>query len=105
MQNLQVFEAFNFGAKKGEKKAGINPLFKNNFIDMAVKAFGYKKSGEDKIIKKGLAGECAIDFKGDKITCSICGDYPMTKTKAVDYVKFLVKCEKELNKAPKEVKK
>ena len=101
MQNLQVFEAFNFGGKKGEKKSGINPLFKNNFIDMAVKAFGYKKDGEDKITKKGLEKDCVIDFKGDKISCSICGEYPMTKTKAVDYVKFLVKCEKELSKQVK----
>ena len=98
----ELFEAFGKGAAG---KAAVNPLFKKNFIDMATKAYGYKESGET--LSRDIEGiKSTITVKDAGIKSDLIGEYPLTKTKSVDYVKFLNKIGDEARKkAKKEVKK
>ena len=98
----ELFEAFGKGPAG---KAAVNPLFKKNFIDMATKAYGYKESGET--LSRDIDGiKSTITVKDSGIKSDLIGDYPLTKTKSVDYVKFLNKIGDEARKkAKKEVKK
>ena len=99
MQNLQLYEAFG----KGSANA-VNPLFKKNFLDMATKAFGYKLSGET--LSRDIDGvKSTIVVKDSGIKSDLMGDYPLTKTKSVDYVKFFVKVADEARKEAKKLKK
>ena len=99
MKNLRTFEEINesqifeaFG--KPGAKGGLNPLFKKNFIDMATKAYGYKESGEN--LSREIDGvKSTISVKDSGIKSDLIGDYPLTKTKSVDYVKFLNKRSEE----------
>jgi hypothetical protein len=91
----QIFEAFG---KAGAK--GLNPLFKKNFMDMATKAYGYKASGET--LSREIEGiKSTITVKDSGIKSDLIGDYPLTKTKSVDYVKFLNKIGDEARKQAK----
>ena len=95
----QVFEAFGKAAGKG-----LNPLFKKNFIDMATKAYGYKESGET--LSREIDGvKSSITVKDSGIKSDLIGDYPLTKTKSVDYVKFLNKVGDEARKQAKKIAK
>ena len=95
----QVFEAFGKAAGKG-----LNPLFKKNFIDMATKAYGYKESGET--LSREIDGvKSSITVKDSGIKSDLIGDYPLTKTKSVDYVKFLNKVGDEARKQAKKMVK
>ena len=100
LNESQIFEAFGKGAGNG-----LNPLFKKNFMDMATKAYGYKASGET--LSRDIDGiKSTITVKDSGIKSDLIGDYPLTKTKAVDYVKFLNKIGDEARKqAKKAVKK
>ena len=100
LNESQIFEAFGKGNQKG-----LNPLFKKNFIDMATKAYGYKESGES--LSRDIEGiKSTITVKDSGIKSDLIGDYPLTKTKSVDYVKFLNKIGDEARKqAKKAVKK
>lgn len=108
MKNLRTFEEINesqifeaFG-KPGAK--GLNPLFKKNFMDMATKAYGYKASGEN--LSREIDGvKSTIMVKDAGIKSDLIGDYPLTKTKAVDYVKFLNKIGDEARKQAKKMVK
>jgi len=95
MENLQLYEAFG----KGSANA-VNPLFKKNFIDMATNAFGYTMRG-DKLTKDVDGVKCTIEVKDSGIKCDLTGDYPLTKTKAMDYVKFLLKADDKARKTKK----
>ena len=99
MENLQLYEAFG----KGPANA-VNPLFKKNFIDMATNAFGYTMRGE-KLTKDVDGVKCTIEVKDNGIKCDLIGDYPLTKTKSVDYVKFLNKIGDEARKQAKKMTK
>ena len=98
LNESQIFEAFGKGN-------GLNPLFKKNFMDMATKAYGYKASGEN--LSREIEGiKSTITIKDSGIKSDLIGDYPLTKTKAVDYVKFLNKIGDEARKqAKKAIKK
>jgi hypothetical protein len=106
MKNLSTFEEINesrifeaFG-KPGAK--GLNPLFKKNFMDMATKAYGYKATGET--LSREIEGvKSTISIKDDGIKSDLIGDYPLTKTKSVDYVKFLNKIGDEARKQSKKM--
>jgi hypothetical protein len=39
--------------------------------------------------------------KDNGIKCDLTGDYPLTKTKAMDYVKFLLKADDKARKTKK----
>lgn len=94
----RLFEAFGKGPSKG-----VNPLFKKNFMDMATKAYGYKVSGET--LSRDIDGiKSTIVVKDSGIKSSLLGDYPLTKTKSVDYVKFLNKIGEEARKQAKKLK-
>ena len=95
MENLQLYEAFG----KGSANA-VNPLFKKNFIDMATNAFGYTMRA-DKLTKDVDGVKCTIEVKDNGIKCDLIGDYPLTKTKAMDYVKFLLKADDKARKTKK----
>lgn len=95
----QVFEAFGKQASKG-----LNPLFKKNFMDMATKAYGYKASGDN--LSRDIEGvKSTITVKDSGIKSDLIGDYPLTKTKSVDYVKFLNKVGDEARKQAKKMAK
>ena len=100
LNESQINEAFGKGNQKG-----LNPLFKKNFMDMATKAYGYKESGET--LSREIEGiKSTITVKDSGIKSDLIGDYPLTKTKSVDYVKFLNKIGDEARKkAKKEAKK
>jgi hypothetical protein len=100
LNESQINEAFGKGNQKG-----LNPLFKKNFMDMATKAYGYKESGET--LSREIEGiKSTITIKDSGIKSDLIGDYPLTKTKSVDYVKFLNKIGDEARKqAKKEAKK
>jgi hypothetical protein len=106
MKNLSTFEEINesrifeaFG-KPGAK--GLNPLFKKNFMDMATKAYEYKATGET--LSREIEGvKSTISIKDDGIKSDLIGDYPLTKTKSVDYVKFLNKIGDEARKQSKKM--
>jgi hypothetical protein len=99
IKESQLFEAFGKGSQ-----SGVNPLFKKNFIDMATKAYGYKESGET--LSRDIDGvKSTITVKDSGIKSDLTGDYPLTKTKAVDYVKFLNKIGDEARKQAKKLKK
>jgi hypothetical protein len=99
LNESQIFEAFG----KGDQK-GLNPLFKKNFIDMATKAYGYKESGET--LSREIDGiKSSISVKDSGIKSDLIGDYPLTKTKSVDYVKFLNKIGDEARKQAKKATK
>ena len=72
---------------------------------MATKAYGYKASGEN--LSREIEGiKSTITIKDSGIKSDLIGDYPLTKTKAVDYVKFLNKIGDEARKqAKKAIKK
>jgi len=109
MKNLRTFEEINesriFEAFGKSGSNGLNPLFKKNFIDMATKAYGYKESGET--LSREIEGiKSTINVKESGIKSDLIGDYPLTKTKSIDYVKFLNKIGDEARKkAKKTVKK
>jgi hypothetical protein len=92
MENLQLYEGFG----KGSANA-VNPLFKKNFIDMATNAFDYNMRG-NKLTKDIDGVKCTIEIKDDGINCDLTGEYPLTKTKAMDYVKFLLKADDKARK-------
>ena len=99
LNESQIFEAFGKGSGNS-----LNPLFKKNFMDMATKAYGYKESGET--LSRDIDGiKSTIVVKDSGIKSDLIGDYPLTKTKSVDYVKFLNKigdeARKQAKKAPK----
>jgi hypothetical protein len=95
----QIFEAFGKGGSNG-----LNPLFKKNFMDMATKAYGYKASGET--LSRDIDGiKSTITVKDSGIKSDLIGDYPLTKTKSVDYVKFLNKVGDEARKQSKKAVK
>ncbi len=95
----QIFEAFGKSAVKG-----LNPLLKKNFMDMATKAYGYKISGEN--LSREIEGiKSVITIKDDGIKSDLIGDYPLTKTKSIDYVKFLNKIGDEARKQAKKINK
>ena len=99
LNESQIFEAFGKGNQKG-----LNPLFKKNFIDMATKAYGYKESGET--LSREIDGiKSSISVKDSGIKSDLIGDYPLTKTKSVDYVKFLNKIGDEARKQAKKATK
>lgn len=97
----ELFEAFGKGAAG---KAAVNPLFKKNFIDMATKAYGYKHTGDN--LSRDIEGiKSTIAVKDSGIKSDLIGDYPLTKTKSVDYVKFLNKIGEEARKQAKKMVK
>jgi hypothetical protein len=97
----ELFEAFGKGPAG---KAAVNPLFKNNFIDMATKAYGYKHTGDN--LSRDIEGvKSTISVKDTGIKSDLIGDYPLTKTKSVDYVKFLNKVGDEARKQAKKMVK
>lgn len=99
IKESQIFEAFGKG-----KQSGVNPLFKKNFIDMATKAYGYKESGET--LSREIEGiKSEIVIKDSVIKSDLIGEYPLTKTKSIDYVKFLNKIGDEARKQAKKIKK
>ena len=99
LNESQIFEAFGKGPNKG-----LNPLFKKNFMDMATKAYGYKVSGEN--LSREIDGiKSTITVKDSGIKSNLIGDYPLTKTKSVDYVKFLNKIGDEARKQAKKTTK
>lgn len=108
MKNIRTFKEINesrifeaFGKQTGK---GLNPLFKKNFIDMATKAYGYKESGET--LSREIDGiKSVISVKDSGIKSDLIGDYPLTKTKSVDYVKFLNKIGDEARKQSKKILK
>ena len=108
MKNLKTFEEINesqifeaFGKQAGK---GLNPLFKKNFMDMATKAYGYKATGEN--LSREIEGvKSTITVKDSGIKSDLIGDYPLTKTKSVDYVKFLNKIGDEARKQAKKLAK
>jgi hypothetical protein len=97
IKESQLFEAFGKGPAG---KSAVNPLFKKNFIDMATNAFGYTMRG-DKLTKDVDGVKCTIEVKDNGIKCDLTGDYPLTKTKAMDYVKFLLKADDKARKTKK----
>ena len=106
MKNLRTFEEINesqiFEAFGKPGANGLNPLFKKNFIDMATKAYGYKESGET--LSKEIEGiKSTISIKDSGIKSDLIGDYPLTKTKSIDYVKFLNKIGDEARKQSKKL--
>jgi hypothetical protein len=108
MENLKTFEEINesqiFEAFGNQAGKGVNPLFKKNFMDMATKAYGYKASGET--LSREIEGvKSTIEVKDSGIKSDLIGDYPLTKTKAVDYVKFLNKIGEEARKQSKKLVK
>ncbi len=95
IKESRIFEGFS---PKGNK--GLNPLFKKNFMDMATKAYGYKASGDS--LSREIDGiKSTIDIKDSGIKSSLIGEYPLSKTKSVDYVKFLNKIGDEARKHAK----
>lgn len=99
LDDSQLFEAFGKGNQKG-----LNPLFKKNFMDMATKAYGYKASGDN--LSRDIEGiKSTISIKDSGIKSDLIGDYPLTKTKSVDYVKFLNKIGDEARKQAKKASK
>ena len=99
LNESQINEAFGKGNQKG-----LNPLFKKNFMDMATKAYGYKESGET--LSREIEGiKSTITVKDSGIKSDLIGDYPLTKTKSVDYVKFLNKIGDEARKQAKKAAK
>lgn len=99
LNESQIFEAFGKGSN-----SGLNPLFKKNFMDMASKAYGYKISGEN--LSRDIDGvKSTITVKDSGIKSDLIGDYPLTKTKSVDYVKFLNKIGDEARKQSKKIAK
>ena len=71
---------------------------------MATKAYGYKESGEN--LSREIDGiKSTISVKDSGIKSDLIGDYPLTKTKSVDYVKFLNKIGDEARKQAKKIAK
>ena len=71
---------------------------------MATKAYGYKESGEN--LSREIDGvKSTISVKDSGIKSDLIGDYPLTKTKSVDYVKFLNKIGDEARKQAKKMVK
>lgn len=98
LNESEIFEAF------GKPGSGLNPLFKKNFMDMATKAYGYKASGET--LSRDIEGiKSTITVKDSGIKSDLIGEYPLTKTKSVDYVKFLNKVGDEARKQAKKLAK
>ena len=98
VRDYRLFESFG----KSSAKGGINPLFKKNFMDMATKAYGYKASGDN--LSREIDGvKSTIEIKDSGIKSSLIGEYPLTKTKSVDYVKFLNKIGEEARKQAKKM--
>ena len=99
IKESRLFEAFGKSSPNG-----LNPLFKKNFIDMATKAYGYKMSGNN--LSRDIEGiKSTIEVKDSGIKSSLIGEYPLTKTKSVDYVKFLNKIGDEARKQAKKMTK